>query len=184
MSDVEAVWRDAIRERLNPWFTTTEEEPVALRNGHRGFVDVFAVPRDERFKDIGFAIEVKVRACMAGDGLAAWIKQTSDYVGAMPDNDLPVVGYGFMWMAGMKEPEDDKQRLWFLSMLTLAHQFRVGYIVKLPEKGFVFKTAGEVIFQSAGLPKHGGDNWPKLALGRLTSERQSAGVRRKLEASQ
>lgn len=180
MADIEATIRTAARHKLEPWFTIHEEVPARLRDGNPGFLDLLAIPRDSRFSAFSFAIEVKARPAMVGAGLAAWIKQTSDYVGSQPAGDMPPVSSGFLWMVGMAEPSNREDEVRLRAMIDVAHQFRVGVIRARAKGGFIFQMGPDELFRSAGWPGDGrpNDPWPGRALERLTSRRQSAGVRR------
>lgn len=179
MSDIEAPIRASVRETLAPWFDTEEEVPVQLRDGHAGIVDVLAIPKDPRFRPFPFAIEVKARRRMVENGLAAWIKQASDYVGAVTIAGHPVIGSAFLWMVGMEQP-DERDQVRLRGMLDVAHQFRVGAAVDSSKRGFEFRMGPDEVFRSRGWPSDGrpNDPWPGRALERLTSSRQSAGQRR------
>lgn len=151
-----------------------------LRSGNRGKIDLLAMPKDPRLASFAFAIEVKARERIMQKGLAAWIKQASDYVGAVPDDGLPIPQSAFLWTLGMEEPAgEDILRL--RAMLDVAHQFRVGAVRARLRGGFSFHMGPDEMFRSTGWGPSSlrGDPWPGRALERLTSRRTSAGGRRR-----
>lgn len=179
LSDIEAPFRAAAMKALGPWFHVVDEAPVVLRDGHRGVIDVLAVPRDSRFSNFSLAFEIKARRGMVENGLALWFKQASDYVGAIPDGPYAAINSAFLWMVGMAAPcEMDRVRL--RAMIDLAHQYRTGIASSADKGGFVLQMGPDEMFRSRGWANQGrpDDPWPGRAMERLTSARQAAGSRR------
>jgi len=173
LSNSEIYLRKDAMERLAPWFDIVEECWVRLASGVRGRIDVLARPKDDRFRNISLAFEMKNVPLFTDGGLSAWVKQSADYVGAVPEIDFPTVASAFVWHFGVPmEPSGSAEWSRVQGILQLAAQFRVGTAYKDERTGGItLEVKPNLIFRS------GREGWHEKAEERLLGKRQMAGMR-------
>lgn len=164
--------------RLAPAAECIGEQTVVDRDGRHVRPDILCRPLDERLRQFSIAIEVKSYAVAGDDKIGPWIKQTHDYVGAIPTNGWPVIAAGFIWLAGVSYKVGEEERI--SAMLQLAQHFRVGRAWERPPRQVLMLTFGPSadIYREATAGWSGG--WTSKAAELLGAKRVSAGTRAKL----
>lgn len=129
-ADRERPMREAAIERLTPACDFIPHAYVHHERYPRWQVDVLCRPRDARYSDISFAIEIKSDLVVGDELVARWIKQSADYVGLAPENGWPRIHATFLWMVGVTFKAGEEPAI--NVMLQLAQHFRVGHAREIP----------------------------------------------------
>lgn len=173
MNDPEVWRRREVMELMSPICECAEHAGVTLAGGGRGQIDVLCRPKAPLLTGFSLAIEIKSHSQIGDRELGPWLKQATDYVGAIPENGWPPIAASFVWMLGMQLRPSKDEQLRMAGMLQLAQHFRVGR---------AYGTNSEFILvfgPSADIFRRG--NWTPKAAELLGAKRVMAGQRKTME---
>ncbi|HEY5302375.1 MAG TPA: hypothetical protein VIJ55_17030 [Acetobacteraceae bacterium] len=174
MNDPERGIRSVVMARLGVPCHCTEHAPIHRLTGELACVDVLCRPRDATLYQMSFAIEVKSHSVIGDRELGPWIKQSADYVGAMPENGWPRVVACFVWLIGLELDTNPDERLRMDGMVQLGQHFRVGraHDNKASRLTLTFGPSADVYRERTG--------WTPKAPELLNARRISGGMRKTL----
>lgn len=172
MSDPERGLREEVRVELAGAGEFAAEALVRASDGRRIRADILIRPSPPALAAFSIVVETKLRPTILDRDLAPWIKQASDYVGAVPESGWPPVAASFVWIGRQTLADRERERM--LGMLQLAQHFRVG-------QGYVDDSGIAYIVFGQGIElfsrNHG---WRPRSAEYLGARRVVAGTRRRL----
>jgi hypothetical protein len=172
MNDPEVMRRHEAMAHMSEFCDCIEHATATRLNGASAQIDVLCRPHVESLSCFTLAIEVKAHQLVGDRQLGPWLKQASDYVGAIPQNGWPRLAASFVWLVGMTLHPSDQERLRMDGMLQLAQHFRVGRAYETHSGlTLVFGPSADIF-----LEKRGG--WTNKAAQLLGAKRVSGGMRK------